>query len=204
LQPKHNTMKKLAFLTLLSLPAFAMAQQTQYSITGTLNSSYNAPAKVYLQYRLKSKTTKDSVILQNGKFQFTGIVDSADPVNAYLTLNSKGNGSNTDDYKSVYLEAGNITVTSPDSLNNAVVAGTKTNAANAEYDAMMKPVNDAYDALQKKQDAATPDQQKSDEFAKENDKTEKAIEAQEATVNKKFISTHPDSYLSLNVLENFA
>jgi peroxiredoxin len=204
LQPKNNTMKKLAFLTLLALPAFAMAQQTQYSISGTLNGSYNAPAKVYLQYRIKSKLTKDSVILQNGKFQFTGTVDSADPVGAYLTLNPKGTGSNTGDYKSVYLEAGNITVTSPDSLNNAVVAGSKTNAANAEYDALLKPVNDAYEALQKKQDAATPDQQKSDEFAKENDKTEKAIEAREAELNKKFITTHPDSYLSLNVLESFA
>ena len=54
------------------------------------------------------------------------------------------------------------------------VEGTKTNTENAEYDALMKPVNDAYDALQKKQDAAiTPDQQKSDDFAKENDKAEK-------------------------------
>jgi len=196
-------MKKLAFIIMLSLPAFAFAQQ-KYSINGTLNGSYNAPAKVYLVYRLKSKTTKDSVTLQNGKFQFTGSLDSADPVSGYLALNPKGTGSNTDDYKSVYLETGTITVTSPDSLNNAIVAGTKTNADNADYDAMMKPVNDAYDALQKKQDAATPDQQKSEEFAKENDKTEKAIEAQEADLNKKFINGHPDSYLSLNVLENFA
>ncbi|HZY38751.1 MAG TPA: TlpA disulfide reductase family protein [Mucilaginibacter sp.] len=196
-------MKKLAFITLLSLPALAFAQQ-KYSLTGSVSSTYNAPAKVYLEYRLKNKTIKDSVVLQNGKFQFAGTIDNADPVSGFLVLNPKGTGPNTNDYKSVYLETGAITVTSPDSLNNAKVEGTKTNAANAEYDALMKPVNDDYDALQKKQDAATPDQQKSDDFAKENDKTEKAIEAREAGLNKKFINDHPDSYLSLNVLESFA
>ena len=68
----------------------------------------------------------------------------------------------------------------------------------------MKPVNDAYEALEKQQNDATPDQQKSEAFAKENSKTEKAIEAQEASVNKKFIQDHSGSYLSLNVLESYA
>jgi peroxiredoxin len=197
-------MKKLAFFLIASIPVLGCAQQIKYSINGSVGGSYNAPAKVYLEYRLKSKTIKDSVVLQNGKFHFAGSVDNADPISGFLVLNPKGTGPNTNDYKTVYLETGTITVTSPDSLSNAKVEGTKTNADNAEYDALMKPVNDAYDALQKKQDAATPEQQKSDDFAKENDKTEKAIEVQEADLNKKFINGHPGSYLSLNVLENFA
>src|ERR1700733_11912826 len=158
-------MKKLAFLLLASAPVLALAQQTKYSLSGSVNSSYSAPAKVYLEYRIKSKTIKDSVVLQNGKFHFTGSFDGADPLSAFLVLNPKGTGPNTNDYKTVYLEAGAITVTSADSLNNAKVEGTKTNADNEEYSALMKPVNDAYDALEKKQDAATPDQQKSDDFA---------------------------------------
>ena len=197
-------MKKLVLITLASLPAMAFAQTIKYSINGSVSSSYNAPAKVYLEYRLKSKTIKDSVTLKDGKFQFAGALDSADPINGFLVLNPKGTGPNTNDYKSVYLETGTITITSPDSLNNAKVEGTKTNADNADYDAAMKPVNEAYEALEKKQNAATPDQQKSDDFAKENDKAEKAIEAQENELNKKFIHDHADSYMSLNILDSYA
>ncbi len=197
-------MKTQAFIALLLLPAFALAQQAKYTVNGSLNGNYNAPAKVYLEYRLKGKTIKDSVVLHNGKFRFAGSLEGTDPLNAYLVLNPKGTGPNTNDYKSLYLEAGAITVTSADSLGNAKIEGTQTNIDKADYDALMKPVNDAYDALEKKQGAATPDQQKSDEFAKENNKTEKAIEAQEAGLNKKFIQQHPGSYLSLYVLENFA
>jgi len=197
-------MKKLVLIALATLPALAFAQTIKYSITGNVSSTYNAPAKVYLEYRLDKKTIKDSVVLLNGKFQFAGTIVSADPIDGYLVLNPKGTGPNTDDYKTVYLETGAITITSPDSLNNAKVEGTKLNAYNAEYEALMKPINDAYDALEKKKSAATPDQQKSEDFVKESDKAEKAVDAQESALNKKFINDHRDSYLSLNVLENYA
>jgi len=195
-------MKKITFIILACLPAFAFAQG-KYVVQGSVNEAYSAPAKVYLEYRLKGKKVVDSIKLNNGKFQFEGSVEG-DPINGFLVINKKGTGPNTNDYKQIYLEKGTIRVTSPDSLNNAKVEGTKTNDENTQYDVAMKPINDAYDALEKKQNTATPEQQKSEEFAKENNKAEKALEAQEAEINKKFITDHPESYLSLNVLENFA
>jgi len=197
-------MKKIALIILAGLPVLAFGQGTKYNVQGSLNAKYNTPAKVYLEHRVQGKMVTDSVVLAGGKFQFQGTLPGADPVTAYLILNPKGTGTRANDYKTIYLEDGIITVTSPDSLGNAKVEGTKTNLASAEYDAAMKPVNDQYEALEKKQNAASPDQQKSDAFIQENDKTEKAIEAQEADLNKKFIQSHPDSYLSLNVLENYA
>jgi len=196
-------MKKIALAALAFLPILAFGQD-KYTLQGTVNTMYNAPAKVYLQYRVKGTVVIDSVTLSNGKFKFEGTTPSSDPVNGFLVLNPKGTGPKTHDYKSVYLEKGAIILNSPDSLNNAKVTGTKTNDENAEYDLAMKPVNDAYEALEKQQNDATPDQQKSEAFAKENSKTEKAIEAQEASVNKKFIQDHSGSYLSLNVLESYA
>jgi peroxiredoxin len=196
-------MRKITVLAIALSPVFVFGQKSKYLVDGSVGSSYNAPAKVYLEYRVEGKKIVDSAMLKNGKFQFEGVVDT-DPVSAYLILNKSGGGPNTDNYKSVYLEKGVITVTSPDSLNNAKVEGTKTNNEKAGYDLAMTPVNDAYDALEKKQNAATPEQQQSEEFEKANDKTEKAIEAQEAALNKKFIQEHPDSYLSLGVLENYA
>jgi peroxiredoxin len=195
-------MKKTILMAAALLPALAFAQGGKYIVAGSLGT-YNAPAKVYIQYRVDKKTVTDSAVLKNGKFQFSGVV-TGDPVNAVLMFNGKGTGTNYSDYKSVYLEAGTINVTGSDSLHKATVDGTKTNVDNGIYEQALKPVNDAYTALEAKQNAATAEQKASEDFAKENNKAEKAIEAQESVINKQFITAHPDSYLSLNVLEDFA
>ena len=189
-------------MALACLPAFVFAQEGKYIIKGVLGN-YNAPAKVYIQYHIEKKVKTDSAVLKNGAFQFSGTV-SGDPVYANLLFNAKGTGPNYNDYKEVYLEKGTITVTGADSLAKAKVAGTKANEDNARYDAALKPVNDAYSALAAKKKAATPEQQKSDSFDKENDKIEKGITAKEAEINKQFIHDNPDSYISLVALENYA
>ncbi len=196
-------MKKFILMGLAALPALAFAQDAKYTVEGTLSSSYNSPAKVYLEYRSAGKTITDSVVVADGKFKFEGAAGAA-PVEAYLVLNKKGTGIVFRDYKSIFLEKGTIAVTSPDSLKSAKVAGTKTNSDNERYEASLKSVNDAYTALEAKQNAATPEQKQSDAFEKENNKTEKTIEAQESAINKQFIQDNPDSYLSLNVLESYA
>lgn len=195
-------MKKIFLLLIAYMPAVVFAQDSKYNIMGSLGS-YNSPAKVYIQYRLNGKTNIDSVVLKDGKFQFSGIIGK-DPVNAYLLFNSKGSGMNYHDYKSVYLENGVITVTGTDSLSKAIVAGTKANEDNNRYNLALKGVNDAYNALEAKQNAATPEQKKSAAFEKENNKTEKAIEAQESAINKQFINDNPGSYISLVALEMYA
>ena len=194
-------MKKTILIAAALLPALAFAQG-KYKVAGALGT-YDAPAKVYIQYRVDKKTMTDSVTLKGGKFEFSGTV-TGDPVSAVLMFNSKGTGTNYNDYKSIYLELGTITVTGTDSLHKATVDGTKTNIDNGRYDLAMKPISDAYNDLQAKQSKASPEEQKSEAFAKENNKAEKAIEAREAEINKKFIHDNPDSYLSLNVLEDYA
>jgi len=195
-------MKKFVLITLACLPLFVFAQDGKFTVQGTLGT-YNAPAKVYIQYRVEKKVKTDSAILKNGNFQFSGTV-TGDPVYANLMFNSKGTRINYKDYKSIYLEKGTITIAGADSLSKATVAGTKANEDNTRYGAALKPINDAYDALEAKKKAATPDQQKSDAFDKENNKAEKAIEAQEAEINKQFIKDNPDSYISMVALEGYA
>jgi peroxiredoxin len=195
-------MKKNILLILACLPMLAFAQDKKYTVQGTLGT-YNAPAKVYLRYRDKGKTITDSVTLNDGKFEFSGTAGN-DPSNAYLMFNEKGTGANYNDYKSLYLENGTITVAGDKLLGAAKVTGTKTNEDNVRYDAALKPINDAYDALEAKKKAATPDQQKSDDFDKENNKAEKEIEAREAAINKQFIHDNPDSFVSLVALQGYA
>jgi peroxiredoxin len=195
-------MKKIILMALACLPAFVFAQDGKYIINGALGN-YNAPAKVYIQYHVEKKVKTDSAVLKNGTFQFSGTV-SGDPVYANLLFNPKGTGPNYNDYKEIYLEKGTITVTGADSLAKAKIAGTKANEDNARYNVALKPVNDAYDALDAKKKTATPEQQKSEGFDRENDKVEKAIQAQSAAINKQFIHDNPDSYISLVALENYA
>jgi peroxiredoxin len=196
-------MKKIILATIALLPALAFAQGSKFTVDGALGS-YNAPAKVYIQYRLSKTLVKsDSATLVNGKFHFTGSIPG-DPVNAVLAFNGKGTGMNYTDYKSIYLESGTITVTGADSLHKAQVGGTKINDDNTRFEASLKPVYDAYTALEAKQNTYTADQKNDKDLAKADNKAEKAIEAQESALNKKFIQDNPDSYLSLNVLESYA
>jgi peroxiredoxin len=195
-------MKKLVLAALAFLPLIVFAQDSKFTIEGTLGT-YNAPAKVYLQYRVKDKTNTDSVSLKNGKFEFHGTVGS-DPVYANLMFNAKGTGLSYNDYKTVYLENGTIVVTGSDLLVNAKITGTKANEDNQRYDLALKPINEAYDALEAKRKAATPEQRQSDSFERENNKSEKEIEARESALNKKFIQDNPDSYISMVALEMYA
>jgi peroxiredoxin len=196
-------MKKLLLFAVASIPAIVFAQDGKYTITGSINTTYTSPAKVYLEHAVSGKMVTDSVAVKDGKFQFDGTTGTT-PQNAYLILNKRGTGANTHDYKGIYIEQGTIVVTSPDSLLNAKVSGTKTNLDNGRYDAALKSVNDEYSALEAKQNAATPAQKESEAFTKEVNKTEKAIELRESAANKKFIQENPDSYISLTVLQSYA
>ncbi len=194
--------KKIVLIALNILPVLVFAQTGKFTVQGALGA-YNAPAKVYVEYRRDGKKVVDSVLLKDGKFQFSGDVQG-DPMYANLMFNVKGTGVNYNDYKAIYLEPGTITVTGSDSISKAKAGGTKANIDNEKYDLATKPVNDAYNALETKKNAASPDEQKSEDFERANNKAEKAIEAQESAINKKFIQDHPDSYISLSVLENYA
>ncbi|MBK0381270.1 redoxin domain-containing protein [Mucilaginibacter segetis] len=196
-------MKKLILTAVASLPALLFAQTGKFTVEGNIGT-YNAPAKVYLQYRESGKTIIDSAVLTNGQFKFTGDAGSA-PSMGYLLFNEKGNGMNVvRDYKGIYIEPGDIKVTTTDLLANATVDGPKTNQENAIYQAALKPVMDGYKALEAKQKAASEEEQKSEAFIKQAKLDEKAIEDKETAVNKQFIIDHPNSYISLNALQSFA
>lgn len=197
-------MKKTLLIALVTLPALAFAQDTKYKIEGKIGD-FNAPAKVYLEYRFpKGKPIYDSCTVVNGKFHFAGSVGAA-PLNAYLLFNPKGTGtSKADGYRAIYLEPGLINVTATDKIEHATVDGPKTNQENEKYQLLQKPVNDAYAALEERQKAATAEQKASAEYMKKDRADEKAIDDMSAAIDKKFISENPNSIISLNALESLA
>lgn len=196
-------MKKIILLALLSLPAFVFAQDGKFEIQGTMGH-LNAPAKVYLRYYNDNKNTLDSATLNDGKFQFSGVVKGDAPVSAYLMLNQKGTGPSFDDFNQVYLEQGTIKITSPDIARAAEITGTKTNDDNKKYDGSNWPVNKAYSDLNDKIKAAGEDVRNSESFKREVGNNERAISKQAKEIKKKFIQDNPDSYLSLEFVQDLA
>ena len=193
---------KLILTGIAFLPVVVFAQDGKYKIQGTLGT-YNSPAKVYLQASVGGRTIMDSVTLKEGKFQFSGRVGDI-PVRAYLILNPKGTGPNTNDARPIYIEKGVTTVTGNDLVTNAKVEGTKTNEENEQFQMAYKPINDAQQAIVDKERAATPEQLQSPEFIEQDKLAQKAVNEQIVVVNKKFIKDYPDSYISLDLLEAYS
>jgi len=195
-------MKKLALSAIAFLPALLFAQDGKFTVQGKIGS-YNAPAKVYLQYRQADKVIADSAVLKDGAFKFTGTT-GASPSSAYLLFDAKGAGmKGARDYKDFYIEPGIISITSADLLANSKVDGTATNQDNEALQAALKPVYDGYEAMEAKAKTLTEEQQKSPEYIKQNKLIEKGLGEQEKAVNKKFIQEHPNSVVSLNALQSF-
>jgi peroxiredoxin len=197
---KLNTMRKIAFSILASLPAFAFAQGGQYTVTGTLDKNYNAPAKVYLQYRTKTATVLDSTSIDGGKFTFQGKLTD-DPIMASVSFNAKGTGFTYDNNRQVYLENGVTTITGTD-LPTAVIAGTQANIDNAKLTEANKPLDTYYKQFAKL-DSATNEVKATDAYKKETDGLTADYFHAEAVIYKKFITENPDSYISLVVLGSY-
>src|ERR1700733_7810435 len=107
-------MKRIILMALACLPAFVFAQDGKYTVEGTIGT-YNAPAKIYLQYRFNGKVITDSTILKDGKFQFSGAIGNS-PLKGNMRFNKNGTGMmSSNDYKQIFLEKGTITLI-PDSL----------------------------------------------------------------------------------------
>src|SRR5471030_1176491 len=198
-------MKKIVLIALACLPAMVFAQEGKYIVKGTIGT-YSAPAKVYLRYSFDDKTViTDSTTLKNGAFEFRGKAGAA-PSSAYLLFSEKGTGPTYNDYRLIYLEPGTITVTSAasDLRANATVTGPKTNTDNEKFQLAYKPINDGQKIIDDKEKAATAEQKSSPEWMKQDKLEQKELDNREIAMNKRFIQENPDSYISLNALENYA
>jgi len=200
----YYNMKKQLLSALALLPALAFAQE-KYTIKGKV-SGVDAPAKIFLTYRADGNNMADSTAVKNGEFQFAGQVK--DITRATLVLDHKGVGLNSLDRKTkqdvlpVYLVQGTTDVIAKDSLTKAKVSGNKVNEDFVKYEAYLKPINDKMQALNAEIRSATKEQRDSKEFNDAIDKKYDAIEKESGDLNKEYIKSHPDSYISLVALSS--
>jgi thiol-disulfide isomerase/thioredoxin len=196
-------MKKIFLAFMLMAPIALIAQNGSYTLKGKVGN-VNAPAKVYLSYKKASGYFQDSIVMQNGQFEFKGTIN--EPIHAILTLSYTGIGM----YKlpshslSIYLEPGQINISSPDSLINAKITGSRINADNEK-------LNDALKTTQKRKAVMMAEY-----YARQNDKNKKgndidfmtefnkrysAISDEQRQMLLDFVKANPNSFVSLDVLK---
>jgi len=199
---KHIT-KLLGAIAVIAMPSALLAQTATYTLNGKVGQ-LSAPAKAYLMYSNAAGRQTDSTTITNGVFKFEGTIDG--PSSAYLIVNKKGTGIRSNDagYIDLYLEAGKISVNSPDSIENSKITGGPINTDNAKLKIALAPVNAKMEALNKDYQAATEEQRKSKEFSDDINKRSDAIEQEQKAVYLTFIKANPVSQMSLFALKNYA
>jgi peroxiredoxin len=203
-------MKKLFIYIITFLPIAAFAQQLPpvtftalqpFALKGKVGN-LNAPAKAYLAYQVGANKYVDSAAIINGSFAFNGKV--LNPTNASLLLDHTGAGlarvDSTADVLNFYLEKGDISLSSPDSVSKAVITGSKINDDSKRLMAQLKPIVAKAKALSDEKNTASPIQQNSVEFQNSIQQRFKQLQMEEKAAIKIFILSNPDSYLSLIAL----
>ncbi len=196
--------KKNLISLMLLFPASLVAQNVNYTLKGKIGT-INAPAKVYLGYKNAVASFIDSTTINNGVFEFKGTV--AYPVQATLVLSytAAGQFNGPAETMGVYLEGGNIQISSADSLGHATIAGGKTNS---DY----KRLREALNASDEKMYEVTsglrnlPADKKKDkafmsDYMANYIKRQKGIIAEQNEIRAAFIRKNPGSMASLDALK---
>ncbi len=197
-------MKKLFFFITALLPSLVLAQSLTQ--TFTINShigNLNAPAKAYLLYQLGANRVVDSAGIVNGKFSITG--ELLEPGNAYLVIAHKGEGleklEKLTDVLVFLLDKGAISVTTGrDSISNAKVTGSVINDESRDLTLELKPVNEEAAKLNKEKNETPQSKQNTAEFTHAMNVKFKALQEKQKSVLTSFVVLHPNSFLSLYVL----
>jgi len=195
-------MKKNGLL-ILALAPCALFAQLDYQIKGQVGQT-DAPAKVYLiQHGASMKV--DTALISKGSFEFKGQV--SDPSRSTIVLDYQGVGlgniTTQPDVLEIFLEKGLITITSQDSLKKAQIKGSAINDENAGYKVFLKSALDKMTNLMTKFQNTPEEIRTTKEFRDEMNSTYKSIQSEMAVLNDEYVKTHPDSYLSLEVMKSY-
>ncbi|QEH39561.1 TlpA disulfide reductase family protein [Chitinophaga sp. XS-30] len=198
---KHIKFSIILFVCLL--PLTLIAQQQKYTVRAKVGR-LQPPAIAYLFVDDKI----DSMVIRNGEFRFSGSVSEVQP--ATILISYDGVGQYDDEPEAMpsilnfYLEPGEISVISADSLENAKVTG---GTVQADYSRLLHQLKSNYEVLNRfnnEFNSASEEQKASSEYIQNSDKQLAAIGSEQMDIYRKFIKDNPGSLMSLFVLECYA
>lgn len=187
------------------LAPVALMAQSDFTLKGTTKSVANGN-KVYLVYAENGQRLTDSAIVSNGSFEFKGKVTAPVMGNLFNNVNPYKKGANTRnmDYTALYIEPGNITINSADSLKSGVAGGTQVNIDNAKLNALLKPFTEKEKALNDEYSKFTKEQKEDEAFMDAFMEKYNAVRDQKTPVYLGFVKNNPKSYISMVQLASLA
>ena len=194
------------FLAACFFPIIASAQQQNFSINGKIGA-LNKPAMAYIDYMDNGVGHEDSVALVNGAFKFSGNITGHTYARMALdhTGAGKGRAVYTGDVIYFYFGKEQISVTSKDSLQNAVFNGSEIYNESEAYNkkiggtimALAKAVNQDFNS-------GTPEQQKDTAYIKAVDQRYRKNIQNRTDKQFEFAKSNPKSYFALVALSEAA
>ncbi|QIH32881.1 redoxin domain-containing protein [Sphingobacterium sp. DR205] len=201
-----NTSNKFIALMAVMMTSLTVSAQKKFVINGLapeLNGKY-----VHLSYGTgNDNQIKDSVVVANGKFKFTGAV--AGPTFGYISLG--GQALSFDNIFSVVLEPTTMKMTlDPDSINKSILTGSKENDKLKSLDEQKAPINKAMEPLRAEYQKRNEEYAKASKTLKEMEKKVEAMkidnyafrdkfepfQKQQEAIDRDFIAKNPQSIVS--------
>lgn len=195
-------MKRLLLTSLLAWPIVIMAQDTTFTIKGSIGK-LNAPAQAYLSYRDANGNVLDSVVIKKGRFEFKG--STASPVMATLSIAHQGEGMQRNmDAFTCYIDHGSIQVTAKDSVKNAQIKNSSINDAYRGYRQLLAPQEAVMKSLDARWANATAEEKKGSVLRDSLMAVAAPVMEEKKKRQQEYIRQHPDSYFSLMALRDVA
>lgn len=199
-------MKRIILSALCLIPAVIMAQKP-FTIKGSAKK-IKAGDKIYFVYTDAGKRITDTAIVANGTYEFKGTITGTEPMSGFLFKNVnpyiKGTNTRFMDYTMLYVEPGNITVNSVDSIASSKASGTPVNNDNVKLNLMLKPFTDKRAALSAEISKLTPEQQKDKAVMEPYGEKFQSIAKEMNPIYFAFVKQNPKSFISLNILVQLA
>ncbi|WP_170309710.1 TlpA disulfide reductase family protein [Mucilaginibacter xinganensis] len=190
---------KITILLVITLFPFVALAQSPFTIKG-VGPGLKDGDKIWLIYKIDSKTKGDSTIVRNHTFTFQGKINGREY--GYVCRNDDPmTAAELHDVFNFYIEPGNILITSPDSLLNSSISGTPTNNDLTTLNKALNPLQSRFIKLNKDFEALTPAQQEDINTVATLRANFKTVFAEMEPVQFAFVKNHPDSYISLVTLD---
>jgi peroxiredoxin len=199
-------MMAVAFLAPMVLLAQAKWKGEQsFTIQGTV-TALQKPAKVYLNIRRCGDNKLDSTEVKEGKFSFSGMLAEPTIANLLLKVQDPGQadnpGSNKTDLLTLFLDKGNMVITTEDSISHATVTGSVANADYTRLNELLKDVNGRLAELEQqyRQLYMAEDEEGMKKLEPQFDE----LEAQQKQILGDYLKNNSNSPIALFVLNKYA
>lgn len=189
----------------------AHAQSQNFTIKGTISGS--APAYIYFKTYGEDRV-QDSVKVLNGKFNYSGRINAA--AQYFVSSKNKVTQLEDPDATDLYLEPGTMTLQlTSGNFKAAKLLGSQMQTEKDQLELEKKPIMDKFQpyldqyntankALINAKKANKPEAEQEALLTKANEIKEKfgPFLHQMATIDQRFLDSHPDSYLTAKILSS--